>query len=88
MAFEEIGARAVVENVAGFMSSIDRMIAKTKAFVDTSVAGFTKMKESSGKYMESLDTGSLKLMFAKDNVDKFAQSVNRISTEIDSSCIK
>jgi hypothetical protein len=82
MAFEEIGARAVVENVAGFMSSIDRMIAKTKAFVDTSVAGFTKMKESSGKYMESLDTGSLKLMFAKDNVDKFAQSIQTSTTKM------
>jgi hypothetical protein len=61
MALEDIGVRAVVENLAGFNAAIDQMNSKTKQYTDSAATGMKLAKFQVDELARSMGTTATKI---------------------------
>jgi hypothetical protein len=61
MALQDIGVRAVVENLANFKSSIDEMNAKTNSYTEKATSGFKAAQFQVDAFAQSIGTSATKI---------------------------
>jgi hypothetical protein len=64
MALQDIGVRAIVENLANFRASIDEMNSKTKSYTDQATSGFKAAQFQIDTFAQSIGTSSTKIGLA------------------------